>query len=411
MSFFPLQVWVLTAITFCVMLGVGLVSPILPLYAQGFGVSYVAIGTFISVFPLVRLFANVPAGILADRWGERRVATLGPAIIALGSLVNATAWSYEVLIAGRVLEGLGSALYVTTAMKYVVRVTPPQRMGKAMSLYQSSFLLGVSFGPSLGGWAASVGGLRMPFFLYGFLALVGSLAAWIFVRAPAEGDRQTSRTSKGWRETIVELKALRPLFRDYTFVMALLFSAVIFSIRSGVRQTALPLYAEKVVGLGTLEIGLLITGATVASLLLLWPAGKAVDRTRKGVAVLGNLLLAVAVLAFVGADRFETLLAAAFGFGVITAFVGIVPAVVVSDVIPPKMSGPALGVYRMAGDVGFILGPLLGGLSVSRLDFGPTFSLFAVVALIAGLLALKMRETLPSGEPKEPAVTGLERME
>jgi predicted MFS family arabinose efflux permease len=193
--------------------------------------------------------------------------------------------------------------------------------------------------------------------------------------------------------------------------MALLLSAVVFSIRSGVRQTALPLYAEKVVGLGTLEIGLLITGATVASLLLLWPAGRAVDRTRKGVAVLGNLLLAVAVLAFTGADRFETLLAATFGFGVITAFVGVVPAVVASDVIPPKMSGPALGVYRMAGDVGFILGPLLGGLSVSRLDFGPTFSLFAVVALIAGLLALKMRETLPSGEPKEPAVTGLERME
>ncbi len=424
MSVFPPQVWVLTGITFCVMLGVGLVSPILPLYAQGFGVSYVAIGTFISVFPLVRFFANVPAGVLADRWGERRVATLGPAIIALGSLVNATASSYGMLISGRVLEGLGSALYVTTAMKYVIRVTPPQRMGKAMSLYQSSFLLGVSFGPSLGGWAASIGGLRMPFFLYGFLALVGSLGAWVFVRDPVEGvqpldaaqqpagDRpQTSRQSKGWRETIVELRALRPLFRDYAFVMALLFSAAIFSIRSGVRQTVLPLYAEKVAGLGTLEIGLLITGATVASLLLLWPAGRAVDRTRKGVAVLGNLLLALAVFAFAGANRFETLLAAAFGFGAITAFVGVVPAVVASDVIPPKMRGSAIGVYRMAGDLGFILGPLLGGLGMSRFGFGPTFSLFAVVALIAGLLALKMRETLASGKPKESAVTGLERME
>ena len=78
-----LSIWILAGINLCTMLGLGLVGPILPLYAESFGVSYSTVGLLIALFPIVRLFTNLPSGIWGARYGERRVCTAGASLVAL----------------------------------------------------------------------------------------------------------------------------------------------------------------------------------------------------------------------------------------------------------------------------------------------------------------------------------------
>ncbi|MFQ5694125.1 MAG: MFS transporter, partial [Nitrospinota bacterium] len=303
------------------------------------------------------------------------------------------------------LQGLGSSLFVTNGMSFIMRITPANRMGVTMSTYQGSFSLGVSLGPILGGFLASQGGLRLPFFVYGFLAAVSAALAWVFIRTPTAPEG--ARPRQGLLRQGGEIKRL---FGSYEFLLALALSALIFWVRSGIRLTILPLYARDVAGMDTFYIGLLLSIITATNLIVLWPAGRAVDRSRKAVAVGSALATALSIVAFGWADTLPLLVLVSVAFGISTGFCGVAPAVVASDVMPSRIRGTGLGVFRMAGDLGFILGPLIGGLGITYLGYFRTFFVFVGGALIVSALAAKMKETLnlrrppPSGV--EPAAPG-----
>ncbi|MFQ5914210.1 MAG: MFS transporter [Nitrospinota bacterium] len=405
----PIPIWILAGINLFVMMGLGLVTPVLPLYAESFGVGYAAVGALISVFPAVRLFANLPSGVLGDRYGQRKVGAAGAAFVACGAWVSGSAPTFSWLIVGQALQGLGSSLFVTNAMSFIMRITPAQQMGKTMSIYQGSFSLGVSFGPIFGGFLAAIGGFRLPFFAYGSLAALTSVLTWLFIQAPDSergGPRRTGYLSQS--------REVRRLFGNYEYVLSLFLTAMIFGVRGGARHTTLPLYARDTAGLDAFHIGLLLSIITVANLIVLWPAGSAVDRSRKAVAVGSSFAVAVSVLAFGWADSLSGLIWVSLFFGVSTGFCGVPPSVIASDVMPSQARGAGLGVFRMAGDLGFIVGPIVSGFAITYMGYFRTFLILAGGALIVSGLALKMKETLkgrslesPDAEP--PVKEGPER--
>src|SRR5919201_6407719 len=74
---------VVMLITFVVMLGFGIIAPILPLYARSFGVGYGAAGLLISAFAFARLLFDLVAGPIVERWGERATATSGLLVVTV----------------------------------------------------------------------------------------------------------------------------------------------------------------------------------------------------------------------------------------------------------------------------------------------------------------------------------------
>src|SRR5436189_4407633 len=76
---------------FVMMLGYGIVAPILPLYARSFGVGYGAAGLLISMFAVARLVFDVVSGPVVDRYGERIVSAAGFAVLMVSSLLTALA--------------------------------------------------------------------------------------------------------------------------------------------------------------------------------------------------------------------------------------------------------------------------------------------------------------------------------
>jgi MFS family permease len=403
MSKTPFQIWLLAGINLFIMMGFGLVSPVLPLYAESFNVSYSVVGILISVFPTMRLFTNLPGGILGSRYGERMVCAVGAGIVACGGWVSGSAPTFSWLIAGQALQGLGSSLYVTNSMSFIVSVTPNERMGKTMSLYHASFSLGVSAGPMVGGLLAGIGGLRLPFFVYGILAAVSAVLTWTFIRT--ETSKINGEKPPG---LLSQAREIRRLFGRYEYVMALLLTGMIFWIRAGARQTALPLFARDTADLDPFGIGILMSIITVTNLLILWPAGRAVDRSRKKVAVVSTFAVAIAVATIGWADSFSSLIWVSIFFGMTTGFCGVPPSVIASDLMPAHVRGAGLGVFRMAGDLGFILGPVVSGLAITYVGYSNTFLVLATGALLTAGLALRMRETLISPRSKTPPTERLD---
>ena len=124
---------VLSVVVFLVLMGLTLITPALPFYAQEFGATATMVGLLISGFALARVVVNIPAGIWGDRTGHRRVMSYGLLIIGVSSFLAGFAFNYWALLAVRVAEGAGSALYVTSSMALLVRLAPKTRRGEYMS--------------------------------------------------------------------------------------------------------------------------------------------------------------------------------------------------------------------------------------------------------------------------------------
>ncbi|NDF11092.1 MAG: MFS transporter, partial [Actinobacteria bacterium] len=107
----PREVTVITAVSFFVALGFGLIIPAIPIFAKSFGVSNAAIGLVISMFAITRLASGLVSGKLVERFGERFVLGSGLFMVAFFVFLTGLAQSYEQLLFLRAAGGLGSSMF------------------------------------------------------------------------------------------------------------------------------------------------------------------------------------------------------------------------------------------------------------------------------------------------------------
>ena len=141
--------------TFVIMLGYGILSPVLPNYAKSFGVGYDAVGLLISSFSFARLVSDPFVGKYIDRYGERAMSTLGAVWVGVSSFAAALAPTFPLLVLFRALGGIGSALFFASLLSFLLRAIPSRRTGRVMSVYYASFNIGFIAGGPLGGRSCS----------------------------------------------------------------------------------------------------------------------------------------------------------------------------------------------------------------------------------------------------------------
>lgn len=163
------------------MVGLGVISPILPLYVRQFGAGGTQLGLVFAAFSVSRALLAPILGRLSDRVGRRRMIAVGLGAYTAVSLLYVIAESLWQLAAFRLLHGVASVLVTPIAQAYVGDVTPPGREGRAMNLFYSSMFLGMALGPLLGGSLAQRWGLVAPFFAMGSLTFVALIAVLSFV--------------------------------------------------------------------------------------------------------------------------------------------------------------------------------------------------------------------------------------
>src|SRR3984957_9713656 len=180
----PAEVAILTAVSFTVALGFGIVAPDIPAFARHFGVSTAAAASVVSAFALLRVLGALPAGRLVDRFGERRVMAAGITVVAASSILAGFSGSFAELIVLRGIGGLGSAMFSVSAQTLLLMSVPADQRGRASGLFSGGFLVGSISGPAIGGLLAAWS-LRAPFFVYGGMLVVPAVIAAGVLRDPA----------------------------------------------------------------------------------------------------------------------------------------------------------------------------------------------------------------------------------
>src|SRR5215475_11876359 len=182
----PREVPILTAISFTVALGFGIVAPDIPAFARHFGVSTAAAASVVSAFAKMRIDEALPARRLADRLGQPAVMAVGIAIVAVSSIVAGFAGSFTELIILRGAGGFGSAMFGVSAQTMLLVSVTSEHRGRASGLFSGGFLVGGISGPALGGLIAAWS-MRAPFIVYGGLLAVPAAIAVAVLR---DGSRR-----------------------------------------------------------------------------------------------------------------------------------------------------------------------------------------------------------------------------
>jgi DHA1 family multidrug resistance protein-like MFS transporter len=339
----------LSLVSGLVILGVSIVSPVLPQYALSFSIPFSLTGWAISAFALARMVTDVPAGFLADRFGRKRNMLLGLILIVGSSIIAGTAVSFDWLIFGRVIEGLGSALYITSATTWVAQLSSGEHRGRLMSIYSGVIITGTSFGPTIGGFAAIHFGLNSPFFVYAGVAVLGLLAT-IPLKEPPRDDVH--------RGPEVSLRDVPAILTNGPFIMVNFSVLATFFLRASVRATLVPLYASLNLGLSEEKIGLILTVAAIMTALVAFPAGWLSDKVGRKVPILACLFLSAVSVCLIPLQSGAGGLTAALAFyGLAAGLQGSIAAWP-ADVAPRDKLGTSMGIYRVIGDIGMVLGPI-----------------------------------------------------
>ena len=217
--------------TFVIMLGYGILSPVLPNYARSFGVGYDSIGLLISSFSFARLVSDPFVGRYIDRYGERGMATLGAVWVGVSSFAAALAPTFPLLVLFRALGGVGSALFFASSLlSFLLRSIPSHRTGRVMSVYYASFNIGFIAGGPLGGLIAKWFTLATPLYVYAGACFLAAALFWRTIRNP---ERHGSEVRRG---------GIRRLPWNRAFVTVLVVNGVYLWMIGAIFSTLVPLF-------------------------------------------------------------------------------------------------------------------------------------------------------------------------
>jgi MFS transporter, DHA1 family, multidrug resistance protein len=376
----------LTAISFTVALGYGIVAPAIPEFAHEFGVSAAAAASVVSAFALMRVVGALPAGRLVDRFGEHKVMTVGIAIVAASSLLAAFSRSFGQLIVLRGVGGLGSAMYTVSAQTLLLVTVPEGQRGRASGLYSGGFLLGGISGPAVGGLVAAWS-LRAPFGIYGGLLIVpGFIAAFMLPdasRHPGGGQRRGAG-----RRLVRPFTALARALRSRVYRAAASATFADGFAAMGVRSAIVPLFVRAVLHRSAVWTGIGFLAFAALNAVAVLPGGRAVDRFgRRPVVITGCVATACGMLILAFVPGLAAYLAALAVAGLGSGLLDVAPAAMIGDILADQ-GGTLVASYQMAGDAGSVTGPVAGGYLVDTVSYAAAFDLAAGVLGLAAVLGL-----------------------
>lgn len=365
----------------------GLLVPTLPLFASDLGVSLGMVGLVLAAEALGTLLADLPAGLLLNRFGDKLVMVLGVGLVAGSVLLLVPARGVAMVILLRLTAGVGQALWGLSRHAFLTQATRSGRRGRAISAFGGVARAGALLGPAVGGGVAALFGLRAPFLVYGAVALAALVVVLFAVPATAPGGSERGALKRP------NYLALKP----FTGVLTTAGTAQLMAqmLRAG-RRVLVPLYASHVLGLDVGAVGVVLSASAFADMTLFYAAGQLMDRLGRKFAIVPSFVVQALGLALVPVTQgFGSLLVVALLMGFGNGLSSGTMMTLGADLAPPEALGEFLGVWRLIGDAGVSGGPLLVGVVAEALDLGLASVAVAVVGLgAAAMFAFRVPETL-----------------
>lgn len=379
--------WRLGLLALAMLLPVTLPVPVLRALVQDrFGVSEFLTSLFMAVNMIGAVLAAPLAGVLADRFGERKrwiVVALGLDSGALFAL--SLDLPFAVFLGIRFIEGAAHIAALSLLLSLAADLAPPARRGRFLGVVGGGMMLGVTLGAPLGGVLGRQDPLLPLEVGAGVLAVAAGAA--LLVLREAEGKAARPGLATLWRHVAAERALLVPL----AFAFADRFTVGFFT-------TTFTLYVTRIGGFESTRVGLLLGLFLLPFAALSFVSGRLSERvSRTGLVAWGSLLYGLAVMTL-GYWHLDALGGLMLVLGMLAAAMFVPSLLLTVDLARPEVKSTALACFNAAGSLGFIVGPVVGGAvseSVARIaDWNVGYTAAFVVA--GSLEVLCVLLTLPA---------------
>ena len=371
------------AVAFVDMLGFAMIFPLLPFYAQDFGISALGIGVIMASFSLAQLVSAPLWGRVSDRYGRRPALLIGLTASALSFIAFAFANTFWLLLLSRVIQGAGGG---TTGVlhAYVADTIPPDDRTRSLGWLSAATSTGTMIGPAIGSTAA-IWGQVAPGLLAAGLCMVNIVFAYGWLKESATtGDRKRKPVwDTAWTVIRHPTRAVSRLVLIYALGMLSFigFTAII------------TLYLDQDFGIDEFRIGYVfvyVSGLSVLmrSLLLGPIVGRLGERRTMRV---GALSLLIGFLTAPFASDFWLLmgLLAFIPIGMSLMFPS--TTALISRYADPNELGTTMGTAQSFAGVSRTLSPLIATALFQQIGHGIPFFFSAVCMGAVGLMTMKIK--------------------
>lgn len=380
---------ILFAIMFLVMVGFGIIIPVLPFYAEEIGASPLQLGLLMGVYSVMQLLFAPMWGRISDRIGRKPVIMIGIAGLALSFFLMAVSSQLWMLFAARMIGGILSSANMPTVMAYVADITSEEDRGKGMGIIGAAVGLGFIFGPAIGG-VFSKESLSTPFYIAGASSVLTFILVLFMLKESLAPELRQGHLKKG--------KSILSAFKGPSSILFILQWFVSLSL-SGLEATFAYFGAEKA-GLGTTSLGYIfmimgLAGAIVQGGLV----GRLTKKLGEGFVIqLGIVISALGFGLILLIDSFLTAAVFLTVFGIGNGFIR--PSV--SSLLTKTSAaghGSTTGLLSSFDSLGRVIGPPMGGwlFSVSMgLPYLSGIILSAAALLLYRIYALQHKRRVAS---------------
>jgi len=418
----------LAATLVIVMIGFGIVIPLMPYYITHFNASGSSLGLMMSLYSVMQFIFAPMWGRVSDRIGRKPVLLIGIAGFAFSFTAQGLSQNLFQFIAIRALAGVISSATLPTAMAFIADTTTPENRARGVGMLGAAMGLGMIFGPTLGGFLTRIHpslppglagllqvttdpstgaaiNLSIPFFVSALLALLAIPVVAVLLPESLPPERRVHHAAAGEKRSALLLQALSGP-SGFLFLLSFLLTFALANM-----ETVLALYGQKVFAMGPAQVGLLMGAMGVLGVI---QQGAAIGPlTRKfgepRVIVAG---LVVGVLGFAALALAPTLVLYGIAAIVFNAGNALLQPSVTSLVSKRAVAGQGetMGLNQSFQSLGRAAGPLWAGFAfdlTASLAFW-TGALIQLIALLASFRQFpRLAPAAASAAPaKAPAAAG-----